>query len=545
MEYLKNKWMEYILGLGFVLVLLLVIILPTDNLTLMDDDAYELNDNWVYTKENKELNFPAQVQVDKYEDYTVERVLDSRFNEEETLLIRSSMQYIKVNLDGQLIYESKEPTDSLFKLPHASLWQFVDIPDDSEGKKLSISYYSPYKAFAGTVNPINYGSRNSLIYNYVKNNIIGIISSILVLILGLINIVIHFFVKRSEDNRFLYLGIFSVGICIWTLSEVRILQFFIGNRLIIGGISYMMLGIFPAAALFLIRDVAITRNKKIFTSFGIFFIVSFYINIFLQLSGVLDFFISIRYVNFVLLLAIIFVLYELVYETFKRENKWAKRVLEYMSILLMMALFETIMFFYNDFSFISHFTSVGVLIFVALMGKDSIKHFEHLSKESYEKAYYEKLAYEDVLTKGKNRLCYNRNVDKYIKDKKCFRLTILDINNLKTINDLYGHDKGDEAIVSLHKILKNAFMDLGIVYRMSGDEFSVLSSAIDEDDYNTITSKVIKSIEEFNDKLEYPFSIAMGSSVFNGNSEKSFGEFYHEVDQLMYINKNEQKIKIV
>src|SRR6056297_320189 len=386
MEYLKNKWMEYILGLGFVLVLLLVIILPTDNLTLMDDDAYELNDNWVYTKENKELNFPAQVQVDKYEDYTVERVLDSRFNEEETLLIRSSMQYIKVNLDGQLIYESKEPTDSLFKLPHASLWQFVDIPDDSEGKKLSISYYSPYKAFAGTVNPINYGSRNSLIYNYVKNNIIGIISSILVLILGLINIVIHFFVKRSEDNRFLYLGIFSVGICIWTLSEVRILQFFIGNRLIIGGISYMMLGIFPAAALFLIRDVAITRNKKIFTSFGIFFIVSFYINIFLQLSGVLDFFISIRYVNFVLLLAIIFVLYELVYETFKRENKWAKRVLEYMSILLMMALFETIMFFYNDFSFISHFTSVGVLIFVALMGKDSIKHFQHLSKESYEKA---------------------------------------------------------------------------------------------------------------------------------------------------------------
>jgi GGDEF domain-containing protein len=80
---------------------------------------------------------------------------------------------------------------------------------------------------------------------------------------------------------------------------------------------------------------------------------------------------------------------------------------------------------------------------------------------------------------------------------------------------------------------------------MSGDEFSVLSSAIDEEDYNNITSKVIKSVEELNDKLEYPFSIAMGSSVLNRNREKSFGEFYHEVDQLMYRNKNEQKIKIV
>jgi hypothetical protein len=279
---------------------------------------------------------------------------------------------------------------------------------------------------------------------YLKNKwmeyILGlgfILVFILVLIIGFINIVIHFFVKKSEDNRFLYLGIFSVGIGIWTLSEVRVLQFFIGNRFVIGGISYMMLGIFPASALFLIRDVAMTRHKKIFTGLGIFFIVSFYINLFLQFTGILDFFLSIRYVNIVLFISIIVALYELLYETFKRKNKWAKRVLEYMSILLVMAAFETIMFFINDFSFISHFTSVGILIFVVLMGKDSIRHFQHLSKESYEKAYYEKLAYEDVLTKGKNRLCYNRKVDEYLEEKKSFRLTILDINNLKIINDRY------------------------------------------------------------------------------------------------------------
>jgi hypothetical protein len=37
----------------------------------------------------------------------------------------------------------------------------------------------------------------------------------------------------------------------------------------------------------------------------------------------------------------------------------------------------------------------------------------------------------------------------------------------------------------------------------------------------------------------------MGSGVFEGDGEKSFGDFYHEVDQLMYKNKGEQKIKIV
>ena len=544
MNYLKSKWIEYVLVIGFLLILLLVYILPSDNLSLMDSNVNELNNNWTYIEGNKVLNLPAQVEVGEYEEYTVERVLDMNFIEEETLMIRSSMQYIKVNLDGNLIYESQEPVDGLFKLPHASLWHFVDIPKDSEGSRLSISFYSPYKAFAGMINPISYGDRNSLFYNYMTNNINGVISALLVLMLGFINVIINFIVKKSEDNRFLYLGIFSIGIGIWTLSETRVLQFFIGDRFIIGGISYLMISIFPAACLFLIRDVAKPRHKRVFTGLGIFFAASFYMNLILQLTGTLDFFISIRYVNLVLLASIIFGFYELIYETFKRKNLWAKRVLEYMSILLIMAAFETIMFFNNDFSFISHFTSVGILIFVVLMGKDSVKHFQHLSRESFEKAYFEKLAYEDVLTKGKNRLCYNRKVDEYLEEKKSFRLTILDINNLKTINDRYGHDKGDEAIVYLSKILKDSFSGQGTVYRLSGDEFSVLSSVLEEEDYITIKSKILESVKELNEKLEYSFSIAMGSGVFQVDGEKSFGEFYHEVDQLMYRNKGEQKINV-
>jgi diguanylate cyclase (GGDEF)-like protein len=155
------------------------------------------------------------------------------------------------------------------------------------------------------------------------------------------------------------------------------------------------------------------------------------------------------------------------------------------------------------------------------------------------------LAYEDVLTKGKNRLCYNRKVDEYLEEKKSFRLTILDINNLKTINDRYGHDKGDEAIVYLSKILKDSFSGQGTVYRLSGDEFSVLSSVLEEEDYITIKSKILESVKELNEKLEYSFSIAMGSGVFQVDGEKSFGDFYHEIDQLMYKNKGEQKIKVV
>ena len=73
----------------------------------------------------------------------------------------------------------------------------------------------------------------------------------------------------------------------------------------------------------------------------------------------------------------------------------------------------------------------------------------------------------------------------------------------------------------------------------------MLSSVIDEDDYDIINSQIIKSVESLNDKLEYPFSIAMGSGVFERGSEKSFGDFYHEVDQLMYKNKEEQKVKAV
>ena len=53
-------------------------------------------------------------------------------------------------------------------------------------------------------------------------------------------------------------------------------------------------------------------------------------------------------------------------------------------------------------------------------------------------------------------------------------IIVLDVNDFKQINDTYGHQKGDEILHMLSAILKDNYQKHGRVYRMGGDEFSVI-----------------------------------------------------------------------
>lgn len=52
-------------------------------------------------------------------------------------------------------------------------------------------------------------------------------------------------------------------------------------------------------------------------------------------------------------------------------------------------------------------------------------------------------------------------------------LIFVDLDGLKIINDTYGHEGGDEAIITGAKILKDAFDEFGVIGRIGGDEFAV------------------------------------------------------------------------
>ena len=106
------------------------------------------------------------------------------------------------------------------------------------------------------------------------------------------------------------------------------------------------------------------------------------------------------------------------------------------------------------------------------------------------------------------------------------------MNELKYINDTYGHDKGDEALIIISKIILENSGYKRNAYRVGGDEFVMFLSTNDEEE---VKNKIKKMKEE----LEHtPYSCAFGYAM---NSNNDLSEAIKESDNYMYYNKNKMK----
>ncbi len=110
-----------------------------------------------------------------------------------------------------------------------------------------------------------------------------------------------------------------------------------------------------------------------------------------------------------------------------------------------------------------------------------------------------KLAYTDPLTQAKNRACFNdilkREINLAIRHKKNLSIIFIDIDHFKAINDNYGHECGDVALISVAKRIKESLRRSDILFRIGGEEFVVLLSDTDIDGAQLLAERICKSIE--------------------------------------------------
>ena len=93
---------------------------------------------------------------------------------------------------------------------------------------------------------------------------------------------------------------------------------------------------------------------------------------------------------------------------------------------------------------------------------------------------------------------------------------MMDLNDFKEINDMFGHSKGDRAICTIGNILFKSIPDGGIAIRYAGDEFIVLLPGADEANAQTTIDEINKNITSFNESGSEPFTLsaAMGYAQF-------------------------------
>ena len=161
-------------------------------------------------------------------------------------------------------------------------------------------------------------------------------------------------------------------------------------------------------------------------------------------------------------------------------------------------------------------------------------------------AHLDELYITDSLTGAYNRFGMKR----FFEDikKRCvmarlkMHLSFIDLDDLKKINDEFGHEEGDRVINQTAKILRDNAGKFYVV-RYGGDEFIVLGNVKNEKEIENFWAKVERDVEAYNEgsRRRAKLSLTAGYKVFEVGPETSLEECISVADNLMYEKKKAKK----
>jgi diguanylate cyclase (GGDEF)-like protein len=154
------------------------------------------------------------------------------------------------------------------------------------------------------------------------------------------------------------------------------------------------------------------------------------------------------------------------------------------------------------------------------------------------------LSITDDLTGLYNRRGFLTFADHHIKAaerrKERVLLILIDLDGLKQINDAYGHNIGDQALIDAAQLIKQTFRNSDVTARISGDEFVVVTTDSDGNGEEAIKRRIKENLNSYNSQAAKPYrlSFSYGIAKFDPRIPSSIDRLLVKADELMYASKN-------
>jgi diguanylate cyclase (GGDEF)-like protein/PAS domain S-box-containing protein len=156
------------------------------------------------------------------------------------------------------------------------------------------------------------------------------------------------------------------------------------------------------------------------------------------------------------------------------------------------------------------------------------------------------LSLTDELTGLYNRRGFNLLAGQEVKlahrIKRSMLLLFGDVDNLKTINDTYGHSQGNQALQEISAILKATFRESDLVARIGGDEFVVLAVDASMEKSDVLINRIQSFLEKGNQQGDRPYQLSLSLGIAHYDPEVPFtvSELIAQADGRMYLQKQER-----
>jgi diguanylate cyclase (GGDEF)-like protein len=157
------------------------------------------------------------------------------------------------------------------------------------------------------------------------------------------------------------------------------------------------------------------------------------------------------------------------------------------------------------------------------------------------------IAHKDYLTGALNSLFFynvlQMEINRSLRYKNLFTIAYIDLDNIKTVNDEFGHATGDEVLCFVVNQIKNSLRKVDVVARLGGDEFALLMPETNQKSAQVVLSKLQHNILAGMQKNNWPVTLSIGVLTCI-DTPPTANEAIKKVDDLMYSVKKSSKNNI-
>lgn len=552
---LKTIWIV------FVLISILVWIPQIDKLLTKDyaamskcvllDDAWDItiNEDLYQNVLLTDFHFPA---VRKGDTITMQRALPCDWGLVEGVL-RFYVRHdaVRIYVDEELIYEYGY--DRLAeKKTLGSGYQFIKFPNEYQGKQLRIQLVMAEDEVFTKFDSVRLYEWENAYRVLITENRLALFCGSFLILFGLIVSVITIFALLFSTKyvRLFCISLFAICMGLWSLSYYNVMLIFAIPLYSISLINYLVLYLAPIPlTIYIYEEVANLRYRPLKVFYWIFFVtelISVLTAVTLHTLNLVHLAGMFQYMQIIMLVGLLFFLLVLIMNL--KISRYESR-LSVVGLLIVIGCVAYDMLGYNsgryfgkDYFNLRGVTSSGIMIFICILFISFYIEMTQKMMEQKEGDFLIKSAYTDELTQLHNRRYCMEYMNK-LKEERNFKYTVIcfDLNNLKTVNDTYGHAKGDVLIRSAAEVIAETFERYGVVARMGGDEFVAVIGTADEEKLNTLMEDFVQNIDRKNRVIkDLNMSIAYGYAS-GSQSDSDIEKVYQIADDRMYEKKKQMK----
>lgn len=470
-------------------------------------------------------------------------------NSSETMMFYTTHSDVSVYVEKERIYTvSTNLSENTFQAVRSNRWDQFSVEKAYEGKRLRVVLKTPYKSVAERAPLFLLGNELDIVIMELKAALLSIFLAFAVFACGIAMCIYYVFSGKSrlKNYRTIYLGIFSAFIGFWFLINIPIVQFLIGNYMMLEYISYLIFGMLPIPFILFEKQIVAQKFGWLLSLIAVYIMLVQTGRVVLQMTGYMDLKESQTIIHVVILLSIaMFILLGIVNMYVNRESE--KSLISRVNVIFLLVIaagsgIDILTYYiYPQGGKEFNCSKFALLLYIVSLVYATMKETEELVQKAQDA---ERLAYTDELTRLNNRTAYNEAVEKIDLTKGVHTVFMCDLNNLKKCNDTMGHHWGDTYIKISAGIIQESFADIGRAYRIGGDEFCIISDVDDPEQIQAAYDKLAYRVEEYNTGTSViEIGIAVGYARYDANIDKNLEDTRIRADQHMYLNKETIKNK--